>query len=188
MATEFVMPRLPDQQQYQQGPFQHAPISTGYQPSAPYTTPQISPLSTSGNASPTSPSKKFITRQIRPLYMPAVLRPTEFPSKAPSRPKTEEEDLAEEESLQPNRSLISLPSLGKLSRRSTGDSGKCFDGDWNLDLFPKPTGTPTRKHWKVCYGSALKCLTFLPLCSQLKTREARANMVYHIARPGFRRM
>ncbi|KAM7222401.1 vacuolar segregation protein pep7 [Rhypophila decipiens] len=144
MATEFIMPRLPDQRQqphYQPGQFQQA--------SANYThTPQISPLSTSGNASPTSPSKNHISRQIRPLYMPAVLRPTEFPSKAPAKLKGEEEDQSEEQSLQSNSSFIGLPALGRLSRRSTGDSGKCLDGEWNLDLFPKPTGMPTRKHWK----------------------------------------
>jgi hypothetical protein len=119
-------------------------------------TRQISPLSTSGNISPTSP-KAYHTRQIRPLYMPAVLRPTEHPSKAPPasrQPKTENGGGGDEEEgdrvLKSNSSFISLGSaLGRLSRRSTGDSGKCVDGNWNLDMFPKPTGTPTREHWKV---------------------------------------
>ncbi|KAK0621356.1 hypothetical protein B0T17DRAFT_508711 [Bombardia bombarda] len=153
MATDFVMPRLPDHQQHnhyqQQPPFQQvSPIPTPYSPSTTQT-PQISPLSTSSN-SPTSP-KSYITRQIRPLYMPAVLRPTEFPSKASSRAKTEDVEEPAERALRPNSSFISLSglsALGRLSRRSTGDSGKCMDGNWNLDLFPKPTGGPSRRHWK----------------------------------------
>ncbi|KAK0711347.1 hypothetical protein B0H67DRAFT_493847 [Lasiosphaeris hirsuta] len=178
MATDFIMPRLPDQQQFftqqqsaqihqlqQQPTFPQAPIPTPYAPpaaSAQYTTTtttqQISPLSTSGNASPTSP-KNYLGRPIRPLYMPAVLRPTQFPSKAPPpRPKGEGEDESEERTLRPNSSFISLgglSALGRLSRRSTGDSGKCVDGKWNLDRFPKPTGTPTRRHWKADEESAV---------------------------------
>ncbi|KAK0623576.1 hypothetical protein B0T14DRAFT_425300 [Immersiella caudata] len=164
MATDFVMPRVPDQQQsvyyaqQQANPqlFQQPPAFTQVPPiptqhNNANNQPQISPLSTSGNASPTSP-KNYLARPIRPLYMPAVLRPTEFPSKAPpSRPGPEDEDGAEERALRPNSSFISLgglSALGRLSRRSTGDSGKCVDDQWNLDLFPKPTGAPTRKHWK----------------------------------------
>ncbi|KAK3368126.1 hypothetical protein B0H63DRAFT_69876 [Podospora didyma] len=161
MATDFIMPRLADPPQHrsaffpqpQQEPlptFQQGPLPTP-PPAQQYTNPRISPLSTSGNASPTSP-KSYLTRQIRPLYMPAVLRPTEFPSKAPpAKPKSEDEDEAEERTLRPNSSFISLgglSALGRLSRRSTGDSGKCVDGSWNLELFPKPTGMPTRDHWK----------------------------------------
>lgn len=179
MATEFIMPRLPDQRQqphhYQTGHFQPASTATGYQSGTHYThTPQISPLSTSGNGSPTSPSKNHITRQIRPLYMPAVLRPTEFPSKAPARLKTEEDDQSEERSLQSNSSFIGLPALGRLSRRSTGDSGKCLDSEWNLDLFPKPTGVPTRKHWKVCSRNGSE-MSHLLWCSS--RRDARNHML-----------
>ncbi|CAP68721.1 uncharacterized protein PODANS_7_6900 [Podospora anserina S mat+] len=177
MATDFIMPQMPiqqqqpqahhfysqpQQQQQQQQPyraqqhsgFQLAPIATPYQPSTQQNT-QVSPLSTSGN-SPTSP-KNYMTRQIRPLYVPAVLRPTEFPSKVPARPKSEHEpESPEEEPLRHSNSFMSLgglsgglsASLG-LTRRSTGDSAKYVDGTWNLDLFPNPTGTPTRKHWKL---------------------------------------
>ncbi|KAK3379405.1 hypothetical protein B0T24DRAFT_154774 [Lasiosphaeria ovina] len=180
MATDFIMPRLPDlqqqpaflphyqrQQQLRQPPtsqpaFQQAPMRDAiYVPpsvvpfhSAPatqYTNPQISPLSTSGSSSPTSP-RPGIARQIRPMYMPAVLRPTEFPSKAPEpQAKPEDEADADDQPLRSSNSFMSLPGLsafGRLSRRSTGDSGKCVNGDWNLDLFPEPTGPPTRKHWK----------------------------------------
>ncbi len=168
MAADFIMPRLPDQHQHRQSPFYaqqrsqpyplqkqstfpQVPIPTPFPPPAQNTNPQISPLSTSGNGSPSSP-KNYLGRPIRPMYMPAVLRPTEFPSKAPPvRPKYEDDD-AEERTLRPNNSFISLGglgALGRLSRRSTGDSGKCVDGKWDLDMFPQPTGTPTRKHWKV---------------------------------------
>lgn len=175
MATDFIMPRIPGQQQQQsfyphqqhhrqhhpyrhqqQSSFQPNPIPTGYNS-------QVSPPSTPGNASPTSP-KNYITRQIRPLYVPAVLRPTEFPSKAPpTRPKPEIEDEASDESLRHSNSFMSLGGLsglsafGRLSRRSTADSTKSVDGSWNLDLFPKPTGAPTRKHWKVRHASPDDC-------------------------------
>ncbi|KAK5664159.1 hypothetical protein OQA88_374 [Cercophora sp. LCS_1] len=166
------MPRMPDQQQafylpqpqttpqqFQQPPvFAQAPVPTPFPPSSQYnanagSNPQISPLSTSGNASPTSPRNYLgLGRQVRPLFVPAVLRPTEFPSKAPPpRAKPEDEDDAEERVLRSNSSFIGLGglgALGRLSRRSTGDSAKCVDGKWNLDSFPKPTGQPTRKHWK----------------------------------------
>lgn len=163
MATDFIMPQIPGQQQPQQYRSQHplfqpTPIQTGYQPSAQYT-PQVSPLSTSGNSA-SALSRKYITRQIRPLYIPAVLRPTEFPSKVPPpRPSPGEDDETSEESFRQHNSFKSLGGLsplsafGRLSRRSTGDSDKSVDGSWNLDLFPKPTGPPTRKHWKVCHGS-----------------------------------
>jgi hypothetical protein len=175
MATDFIMPRLPgqqpqqafyphQQQQHQQYrpqqsvPFQPPPISTGLPPSSQFNSP-VSPLSTPGNASSTS-TKNYISRQIRPLYVPAVLRPTEFPSKAPPpRSNLQDEDETSEESLRHNNSFISLGGLGGLSafgrlnnRRSTADRAKSVDGSWNLDLFPKPTGAPTRKHWKVCHA------------------------------------
>ncbi|KAK3313476.1 hypothetical protein B0H66DRAFT_353163 [Apodospora peruviana] len=168
MATDFIMPRLPDHQKQQQHYQQQIAFQQPSTASHTTYTPQISPLSTSGNTSPISP-KNYIQRQKRPNYMPAVLRPTEFPSKAPPpRPKAatgdgeEEETAAMDRTLRPNTSFISLgaATIGRLSRRSTGDSGKCVDGggddaDWNLDLFPKPTGTPTRKHWKPDQESAV---------------------------------
>lgn len=88
--------------------------------------------------------------------MPAVLRPNLYPSK----PK--KADDADQSSLQSNQSFLTLNGwglLGKLTRRTTADSGKCLDDDdddedgasvqWNLDLFPKCTSQPTREHWKV---------------------------------------
>jgi hypothetical protein len=166
------MPRLPAEQQpnlyftptqhqrqqyraQQQASFQPAPIPTTYPASTQHNSP-VSPLSTPGSTSPTQ-SKNYITHQNRPLYVPAVLRPTEFPSKEPpARSRLEDEEDVVEEGLRPNGSFMSLGGLsafGRLSRRSTGESAKCVDGTWNLDHFAKPTGAPTRKHWKVCHFS-----------------------------------
>ncbi|KAL2260977.1 hypothetical protein VTK26DRAFT_4840 [Humicola hyalothermophila] len=178
MATDFMMPRMPGQQQQSQSPyyarqqhqrqqfraqqlsFQPTQIATA-QPSpvaSQYNSP-ISPLSSSGNISP-STNKSYITRQIRPLYVPAVLRPTEFPSKEPPHEASpqDEDDISEEATPRPNSSFMNLGSLtpfGRLSRRSTGDSAKCLDGKWELDLFPEPTGPPTRKHWKPDHESTI---------------------------------
>ncbi|KAI1492454.1 hypothetical protein F5X96DRAFT_677702 [Biscogniauxia mediterranea] len=155
MATDFIMPRLPDQHQSHFFPHHHQPSSQihspTYLPQAPhggYQSQQISPLSTSNNGSPTSP-KSYHGQRLRPLYMPAVLRPTQHPSKNTPNKKSEEQE--GDSSLGLNSSFISLAglsALGRLRRRSTGDTGKCTDDEWNLDLFPKPTAQPTRRHWK----------------------------------------
>ena len=168
--ADLVMPRLPDQHTtpFYQGPAPALPPA--YQPHA--YTPQISPLSTSNSASPTSP-KAYHTRQVRPLYMPAVLRPTEFPSKpssAKQSPAAEgEED--DDKVLRSSNSFISLAglsALGRLSRRSTGDSGKCMGGDWNLDLFPKVHSLPKRDHWKVrAVHTSPAVLDTITLCCRL---------------------
>ncbi|KAH8673576.1 zinc finger protein [Xylariales sp. PMI_506] len=88
--------------------------------------------------------------------MPAVLRPTEHSSKKMPARKGETQ---QEEAIKSNSSsFISLPGLsafGKLNRRSTGDSGSCVDGEWDLTRFPKPTAQPTRQHWKPDHESAI---------------------------------
>lgn len=167
MATDFIMPRLPDQQQQPYAPqfypqlAQQPSAHFANQPHAPQpsqtqiqhqlhsanSSRQISPLSTSNSASPTSP-KSYHGRQLRPLYIPAVLRPTDYPSKKTPTTKGNEDD----DSLKASSSwtsLTGLGALGRLTRRSTGDSGKCMDNDLNMDMFPKPTAQPTREHWKV---------------------------------------
>jgi hypothetical protein len=194
MATDFIMPRLADQQQpyaaqfyphlsqqpqqqqrQQPSPLQaqftaqtYAPPQTQTQTQTQHqlhsggNSGQISPLSTSNNASPTSP-KSYHGRQLRPLYIPAVLRPTDYPSKKTPTKKSDDQD---DDSLKASSSwtsLTGLGALGRLTRRSTGDSGKCMDGELNLDLFPRPTAQPTRKHWKVSnhvpivYCSVCRC-------------------------------
>ncbi|KAH8909804.1 FYVE/PHD zinc finger protein [Coniochaeta sp. PMI_546] len=170
MATELIMPRLQDQQQSSFFPAQNQqqsqPPQWQQQQVLPTFAPppqqqgqsstKISPLSTSGSASPTSP-KAYHTRQIRPLYMPAVLRPTEHHSKAPpTRTKVDNSDDEDDRTLRSNSSFITLSgALGRISRRSTGDSGKCVDGNWNLEAFAKPTGMPTREHWKPDHESTV---------------------------------
>ncbi|KAK4156717.1 hypothetical protein C8A00DRAFT_40841 [Chaetomidium leptoderma] len=179
MATDFIMPRMPGEQQnlyyspaqqqrqqfrpQQRAPFQPSPIPTGYPASTQHNSP-VSPLGTPGSTSPTGSNQNHITDPNRPkLYVPAVLRPTKFPSKEPAiRPKPENDNIAAEEGLRPNGSFMSLGGLsafGRLSRRSTGDSAKCVDdnwnGNWDLDQFPKPTGVPSRKHWKPDQESAV---------------------------------
>ncbi|KAB5558610.1 hypothetical protein GE09DRAFT_1173358 [Coniochaeta sp. 2T2.1] len=152
-----VLPTFPSpsaQQQQQQ--MSHSTSSTSIN------TQQISPLSTSGSAGAASPTttsspKAYHTRQIRPLYMPAVLRPTEHPSKAPLTRR------ATDGATNNNQASDSFITLGgallvgrRLSRRSTGDSGKGGldndgQGEWegdDLDAFPTPKGLPTREHWK----------------------------------------
>jgi hypothetical protein len=53
-------------------------------------------------------------------------------------------------------SLTGLTVFGqRLSRRSTADSGKCLGADWDLDMFPKVTAEPTRKHWKADQDSTI---------------------------------
>ncbi|KAI1502717.1 hypothetical protein F5X99DRAFT_150107 [Biscogniauxia marginata] len=153
MATDFIMPRLLEQHQPHYLPHHQPPSqiqSPTYLPQSAqgYQSQQVSPLSTSNNGSPTSP-KSYHRQRLRPLYMPAVLRPTQHPSK--NTPTKKSEGQEDDSPLGLNGSFISLAglsALGRLGRRSTGDSGKCMDGDWNLDLFPKPTAQPTRRHWK----------------------------------------
>ncbi|RYP30804.1 hypothetical protein DL767_006085 [Monosporascus sp. MG133] len=163
MATEFLMPRMLEQMQprfYQHhyqypSPQSHSPTSQAQSICQPQ---QIPPLSTSDNASPTASSPMSQNNlRMQPVYMPAVLRPNEYPSK-PVPPKKPVD--ADQSSLQSNHSFLTLNGwgvLGRLTRRATVDSGKCLDDDddddddavqWNLDLFPKPTAQPTREHWK----------------------------------------
>lgn len=152
------MPRLHEQPQAQAQfyPYQQLPNPTpqpqSQSPTYPapgYQSQQISPLSTSNSTSPTSP-KPYHRQRLRPLYMPAVLRPNEHPSKKmPSRKSEAQED---DFPLPSNNSFISLTglsALARLKRPTTGDSGKWVDGEWDLELFPKPTAQPTRQHWKV---------------------------------------
>ncbi|KAI1102632.1 FYVE-domain-containing protein [Jackrogersella minutella] len=152
------MPRLFEQPPAHFLPFQQPPTAPSSQsptyPPQGYQSQQISPLSTSNNASPTSTSnsnstKPYHRQRLRPLYMPAVLRPTEHPSKKIIGRKTEAQD--DDSQVSPNNSFINLSGLGaftRLSRRTTGDSGKWVDDEWDLDMFPKPTAQPTRQHWK----------------------------------------
>lgn len=192
MATEFIMPRLPDHQPHLRFfPHHHsqpqsrstsptyasAQIMAAQQPHS----QQVSPMGSSTNGSPTASSPiSHHNQRLRPLYIPAVLRPNEYPSK----PKKAEDP--DQSSLQSsNSSLLNVSGwgaqLGRLTRRSTGDSGKFLDDDeddlcswaqWQLDLFAKPTAQPTRQHWKVSH---------FPLCS-LPRETCRAHLALGLGR------
>ncbi|KAH8815657.1 hypothetical protein F5884DRAFT_187218 [Xylogone sp. PMI_703] len=114
----------------------------------------ISPL-TSGpntphNASPTSPRTSHMptilppSRQLRPpkspLYVPAVLRPTD-----PPRKTTKPSPLTPPTSL--HSSFDDLAKAGNIpaSRRSTGNLD---DLDIDIEGLGKVTALPTRAHWK----------------------------------------
>lgn len=184
MATDF-MPRMPDQQQQQQAAYYHqthqqmqmgaaaaaaAGVGNMYYGSGGggiQQYPQISPHSTS----PTSPStKSYHSRQLRPLYTPAVLRPTEFPSKLPTRRQcqpaggqaegdgagaggNDQSGSSAAASIKSSGSFISLSGLSALSsrltRRASAGCSKINKNDWNLDMFPQVTDAPKRTHWKV---------------------------------------
>jgi hypothetical protein len=127
-----------------------------------------SATATPQNSSPTSPlggdphPNPFgvQARQLRPpkspLYIPAVLRPTDPPRRL-QRPST---------SITPprsaNGSLDSLSSLKPLSRMSTADSlGKISEHEWSLGL-PEITNLPTRKHWKVRWPCSVSFCVGVP--------------------------
>ncbi|KAI9166915.1 FYVE-type zinc finger-containing protein [Paramyrothecium foliicola] len=168
MATDLIMPVLPGNQQFSshflpERPVHHHRRSQSYQiPPG----PQISPLSTSDisnhNASTPGSPKAHHARHVRPLYMPAVLRPnSEFTPVKVVRSQTgsDTEPNSGLSSRRSSNSFITIPGLTgigqRLTRRSTGDSGKSFDGEWDLDLFPEVTSVPTRKHWKPDTESSL---------------------------------
>jgi hypothetical protein len=148
MATDFAMPV----QQFTASPSQYTLYSSQTQ--------QISPINsataTPNNASPTSPRAgppllPAQTRQLRPpkspLYIPAVLRPTDPPKRvAKPSPLTPPQSI--------NSSFDDLENARTLSRRSTGDSGKfglgaITEAEWSTEGLGKVTALPTREHWKV---------------------------------------
>ncbi|KUI65010.1 hypothetical protein VM1G_00167 [Cytospora mali] len=146
-------PPPPQQQRLQQQLAQQRP----QQPAQPpfQQSNEISPLSSSNSTSPTSP-KNYHGRQVRPLYMPAVLRPTEFSTGAHaakvSSPTGESDDERAIPSSGSFTSLFAISGLSKLSRRPTADSNStAVDWNWDLANYPKVNGQPTRRHWKADY-------------------------------------
>lgn len=137
------------QQQYQQIIQQPQRVSPPFASNS----SDISPLSTSNNTSPVSP-KNYHGRQVRPLYMPAVLRPNEFPAGAQvAKDSPTGEELDDDERVVRSSgsftSLSGILSLSRLSRRSTNDSGKVVEWNWDLSNYAPVNGEPTRRHWKV---------------------------------------
>jgi hypothetical protein len=151
MATDFAMPV----QQFTASPSQYTLYSSQAQPISPVNSATTTP----NNASPTSPRTgppahiPAHTRQLRPpkspLYVPAVLRPTDPPRRvlkqSPSTPPHSKDN-----------SFDSLENARTLSRRSTGDSAKfglgaITEAEWSTtEGLGKVTAPPTRDHWKVC--------------------------------------
>jgi hypothetical protein len=149
MAAHFAMPV----QQFTASPSQYTLYNSQTQ--------QISPINsataTPNNASPTSPRAPpphlpAHTRQLRPpkspLYVPAVLRPTDPPKRV-----TKTSPLTPPQSM--HNSFDDLENARTLSRRSTGDSGKfglgaITESEWSTEGLGKVTALPTRNHWKVC--------------------------------------
>jgi len=145
MATDFAMPV----QQFTASPSQYSLFNNASQ--------QISPI-TPNSSSPTSqtsprnglPPLSTHTRQLRPpkspLYVPAVLRPTDPPRRAAkASPLTPPQSM--------HNSLEDLDNSRTLSRRSTGDSGKfglgaITEAEWSSEGLGQVTALPTRDHWK----------------------------------------
>ena len=169
MATDLIMPKLPgDIHHLPQPPVPQVlpqrPLHTrslSYQVPHHPSSNQVSPLSSSDErlqASTTASSPNaYHARQARPLYMPAVLRPnSEFTAQkltngfAPGRANTAG---AVTERRLSGGSFLGMPGIAaisqRLGRRTTGDSAKYLEGDWDLDIFPDVTDLPTRQHWKV---------------------------------------
>ena len=118
------------------------------------------PAPSTSAPSPSSPKSHHARQQARPLFMPAVLRPTEFPPKAPRYPgakPAQDEDDKEDDARMLRRdsssflSLTGLAILGqRLSRRGTNDcNNKPATEVLDHDMFPQVNALPTRKHWKV---------------------------------------
>lgn len=154
MATQFAMPApsMGPTTPYTTSPTQYNPFAAQSQPISPISSSNTTPQ----NSSPTSPRGVLPLpshpQQLRPLksplYVPAVLRPTDPPRRAAVKasPITPPQSM--------NSSFDNLQNARPLSRTSTVDSGKFGLGNisetgWNLSDFPKVTDSPTRKHWKV---------------------------------------
>ncbi|KAH6694114.1 zinc finger protein [Plectosphaerella plurivora] len=152
-ATAYPIVERPHLSHARSQSYQFAPTEVSQQQQQQHT----SPLS-SGHGSPTSPGSGRMngTRQNRPLIVPAVLRPNHFfqPANQPRSPKNENGPDADDLTLRRvSSSFISLPGLSmfgsRLTRRSTGDSGKDFtDHELDPELFPAVKSDPSRNHWK----------------------------------------
>jgi len=156
MATEFA----PSAQQFTASPSQYTLFKNYSQ--------QVSPINsgptTPNNVSPTSPRTALPPhmpsqiRQLRPpkspLYVPAVLRPTEPPVRRSNKPSPPTPPHSQ------HGSFDSLDTDRTLGRRSTGDSGKFgleqgTESGWAGKDFGKVTALPTREHWKEDAKSAI---------------------------------
>lgn len=138
-----------------------------------YGAQQISPINSASatpmNVSPTSPRNPsqlahlpLHTRQLRPpkspLYVPAVLRPTERPTKQTplTPPRSVHGSLDSLDGVEAGR-MLSRHSMGE-SMNKTGTS-RLVEGERRGDSgVGTVTGLPTREHWKV--SIQLRCHAF----------------------------
>lgn len=165
MAAQLIMPSVPGAQQQSRHFLPNSrPRPHGHNRSQSFQLPpgpQLSPNSSNGFheqhpvSTPPSPKAHHATH-VRPVYMPAALRPNdEFPQRplTKSRSGDSSSDSGSDVTLRrSNTGFMSLSGIvGQRMGRRASESGKSsIDGEWNLDLFPDVTEPPTRKHWKVC--------------------------------------
>lgn len=154
----------------QPDPITYLPYTASHNPtplsSATATPTTLSPtLLRSNSSSTTLPHLGFQTRQLRPpkspLYIPAVLRPTE----RPARYKPNGKDSRATSPLTPPQSagnsfdgadagILSFCSSHGIPRRLIGEGAFCgvtriVSDEWNEDMMEDVTGLPTQDHWKV---------------------------------------
>jgi len=147
-----------------------------YKTSAPYT-PMTSGATTPANVSPTSPriTSNLSTLHLHtrppksPLYVPAVLRPTEKPVRQ-SPPKNVDSGLDSADS-----------SWSASGRRATGDSlesgiSRVVTEEWNEEVQGPVTGPPSRNHWKVRISQH-----FATVSQQSRTSTTLLAYYWHVA-------
>lgn len=173
MASELVLPRripihqdgpIPAQQpkpcQYTspENTFNCHPPQTCQPPVPLGDSAPASPMnSSSTNSSPTSP-RSYYARQIRPNYMPAVLRPNEYQAR---RLSSSGSDGAEDQkppdqivSRQNSNNVLGPASINSFMGMFCGRPQKAlrfFEDEDDLDHYPTVTDMPTRQHWKVIF-------------------------------------
>lgn len=142
-----------------------APISTADARAGHYASTPPSATGASRARARASTAQNNMANDARPMYMPAVLRPNyEFPPQQPlSRSPGASSDSGSDSTLRRSNTggpggLLNLPGLNaigtRLTRRSTAESSRSLDGEWDLDDFPHVTAAPTRRHWKVMFSAA----------------------------------
>ncbi|RFU75526.1 zinc finger, fyve-type [Trichoderma arundinaceum] len=163
MAAQLIMPSVPGAQQQSRHflpngrrPHTHNRSQSFQLPPG----PQLSPNSSNGFhdgphavSTPPSPKSQHVSH-VRPVYMPAALRPNdEFPSRPLTKSRSGDSSSDSGSDITLRRSNTGFMSLGglvgqRLGRRPSEGGKSSFDGEWNLDLFPDVTDLPTRQHWK----------------------------------------
>lgn len=147
------------------------PTPTSSATATPSATSPTSPRTAS--SSPTQTHSAFYSRQLRPpkapLYVPAVLRPTEKPSRFAHGSKHSSITSVSKVG-SPNGPLTPPSTPGtsfdsadgthltdeNMQRHMLGDEGykvgvtRVVTDEWNEELLEEVTGIPTRNHWKVC--------------------------------------